>query len=304
MTVTASSSNNLRETPPTARTLSMQTQSSIDKQREEARQQADRILDKEAIAAIEETQRAIDAISASTIGEALATLERATGKINVLLARNPATALIPVSQEVVVFDTAPEDVDSILEIADAVDVAIEFDNFPAARTLLYGLMSEIRMRTYNLPLATYPVALTEAARLLDQKKNEEARMVLMTALGTLVAVDEVTPIPLLVAREAINQAQEQRDKDKETALAFLDTVRYELDRAMALGYAAKDPEYKKLKDEISNIQKQLKKNEDASSFFSKLEERLSAFVKQLSEGKQSRQTKSQAKKSEPEKRAA
>jgi hypothetical protein len=282
----------------------MQTQSSIDKQREEARQQADRILDKEAIAAIEETQRAIDAISASTIGEALATLERATGKINVLLARNPATALIPVSQEVVVFDTAPEDVDSILEIADAVDVAIEFDNFPAARTLLYGLMSEIRMRTYNLPLATYPVALTEAARLLDQKKNEEARMVLMTALGTLVAVDEVTPIPLLVAREAINQAQEQRDKDKETALAFLDTVRYELDRAMALGYAAKDPEYKKLKDEISNIQKQLKKNEDASSFFSKLEERLSAFVKQLSEGKQSRQTKSQAKKSEPEKRAA
>jgi hypothetical protein len=282
----------------------MQTQSSIDKQREEARQQADRILDKEAIAAIEETQRAIDAISASTIGEALATLERATGKINVLLARNPATALIPVSQEVVVFDTAPEDVDSILEIADAVDVAIEFDNFPAARTLLYGLMSEIRMRTYNLPLATYPVALTEAARLLDQKKNEEARMVLMTALGTLVAVDEVTPIPLLVAREAINQAQEQRDKDKETALAFLDTVRYELDRAMALGYAAKDPEYKKLKDEISNIQKQLKKNEDASSFFSKLEEILSAFVKRLSEGKQSRQTKSQAKKSEPEKRAA
>jgi hypothetical protein len=146
--------------------------------------------------------------------------------------------------------------------------------------------------------------LTEAAHLLDQKKNEEARMVLMTALGTLVAVDEVTPIPLLVAREAINQAQEQRDKDKETALAFLDTARYELDRAMALGYAAKDPEYKKLKDEISNIQKQLKKNEDTSSFFSKLQERLSAFVKQLSEGKHSRQTKSQAKKSEPEKRAA
>jgi hypothetical protein len=76
----------------------------------------------------------------------------------------------------VVFDTAPEDIDAILEIADAVDAAILLDDYPAARALLYGLMSELRVRTYNLPLATYPVALTEAARLLDEKKNDEARM--------------------------------------------------------------------------------------------------------------------------------
>jgi len=44
----------------------------------------------------------------------------------------------------VVFDTAPEDIDAILEIADAVDAAFLLDDYPAARALLYGLMSELR----------------------------------------------------------------------------------------------------------------------------------------------------------------
>jgi hypothetical protein len=301
MTEKAESSKNSPDAS-SARVLTAQVQPEVEKLRQQERQQAERTLDREAIAAIEETQRAIDAINANTISEALSAIERASGKINVLLARNPATALMPVSQEAVVFDTAPEDLDAILEITDAVDAAILLDDYPAARALLYGLMSELRVRTYNLPLATYPVALTEAARLLDEKKNDEARMVLMAALSTLVAIDRVTPLPLLLAREAIDEAQTQRNKDKDSARGLLDTARHELDRAMALGYASKDPEYKSLKDDISNLERQLKTNEDTSSLFSKLQERLSAFLKRQSEGKQSRQDKSQQ--SEREKRAA
>jgi YfdX protein len=305
MTQTVDTSKDLGKAPVTARTLSVQAQAGIEKQRAEARQEADKILDREAISVIEETQRAIDAIAANTTSEALAALERASGKIDILLARNPSTALIPVSHEVVVFDTAPQDIQTIDEIGEAVDAVIASEDYPAARELLYGLMSELRVRTYNLPLATYPAALAEAARLLDQKKSDEARIVLMMALGTLLAIDQVTPLPLLVAREAINQAEAQRDKDKEIALALLDTARYELDRAMALGYSAQEPEYKTMKDDISNIQKQLKKNnEDTSSFFSKLQDRLSAFMARLSKGKQSRHDKSQPKQSQPEKRAA
>jgi hypothetical protein len=168
-------------------------------------------------------------------------------------------------------------------------------------------MGELRVRTYNLPLATYPAALTETGGLLDQKKNEEARMVLMSALSTLIAIDEVMrspPIPLLLARGVINEAQARRDNDKESALAFLDAARYELGRAIALGYAAQDPEYKALKDDISNLEKQVKRNEDTSSLFSKLQDRLSAFLKRQSEGKQSHQGKSQDRQLNPEKRAA
>jgi hypothetical protein len=304
MTQTVDTSKDLGKAPVTARTLSVQAQAGIEKQRAEARQEADKILDREAIAVIEETQRAIDAIAANTTTEALAALERASGKINILLARNPSTALIPVSHEVVVFDTAPQDIQTIDEIGEAVDAVIASEDYAAARELLYGLMSELRVRTYNLPLATYPAALAEGARLLDQKKSDEARIVLMMALGTLLAIDQVTPLPLLVAREAINQAEAQRDKDTEIALALLDTARYELERAMALGYSAQEPEYKTMRDEISDIQKQLKKNEDTSSFFSKLQDRLSAFMARLSKDKQSRHDKSQPKQSQPEKRAA
>jgi hypothetical protein len=118
----------------------------------------------------------------------------------------------------------PQDIKTIDEIGEAVEAVIASEDYPAARELLYGLMSELRVRTSNLPLATYPAALAEAARLLDQKKSDEARIVLMMALGTLLDIDQVTPLPLLVAREANNQAEAQRDKDKEIALALLDTV--------------------------------------------------------------------------------
>ena len=304
MTEIVDTSKSTREAPATTRAVTAQAQAGIEKQRAEARQQAEQTLDRDAISTIEETQRAIDAINANTISEALSALERASGKINVLLARNAATALIPVSSEVVVFDTAPEDLDSIVEIADAADAAMVLDDYPAARALLYGLMSELRVRIYNLPLATYPAALTEAARLIDQKNKDEARLVLMAALGTLVVIDEVTPLPLIVARVAINEAQARRDTDKAAAQAFLETARYELDRAMALGYAAQDPEYKALKDEISNLQKQLKNNEDTTSVFSKLRERMSALLKRQSAGKQSHQGTSPSQQSEQEKRAA
>ena len=70
-------------------------------------------------------------------------------------------------------------------------------------------------------------------------------LVLTMALGTLLDIEQVTPLPLLLAREAINQAEAQCDKDKEIALALLDTARYELERAMALGYSLRNPNTKR-----------------------------------------------------------
>lgn len=58
-------------------------------------------------------------------------------------------------------------------MGEAVDAVIASEDYPASRELLYGLMSELRVRTSNLPLVTYPAALAEAARLLDQKKRDE-----------------------------------------------------------------------------------------------------------------------------------
>jgi hypothetical protein len=259
-----------------------QARPDLEKWRKEGEQQALKALDKDAIAAIEQTAQAIDSIAAGKTADALKGIEKATGKVNIVLARNPELALIPVSVEALIIDTAPRDIDDIEKLADAADKAMLVDDFPTARALLGALRSEVRVRTYNLPLGIYPTALQEAARLLD-KDSQAASIALLAALNTLVTVDQVTALPLLVAQEAINQAQTAAQKDKNAAQKVVEAAEFELNRAMALGYAGQDPEYPALKDDISNLKKQLKGSEDTTSAFSKLKARLGAFLKRKSD---------------------
>jgi hypothetical protein len=258
-----------------------QARPDLEKWRNEAEQQAVKTLDKDAIAAIEQTVQAIDSITAGKTADALKGIEEATGKVNIMLARNPGLALIPVSVEALIIDTAPRDIDEIKKLADATDAAILVDDFPTARALLGALRSEVRVRTYNLPLGIYPTALQDAARLLD-KDSQAASVALLAALNTLVTVDQVTPLPLLVAQEAISQAQASAQKDKNAAQKAVETAEFELNQAIELGYAGQDPEYAALKDDISNLKKQLK-GEDSNSAFSKLKARLDAFLKRKSD---------------------
>jgi hypothetical protein len=240
-----------------------QARPDLDKWRNEAEQQALKTLDKDAIAAIEQTVQAIDSI-------------------NIVLARNPELALIPVSVEALIIDTAPRDIHDIEKLADAADKAILVDDFPTTRALIGALRSEVRVRTYNLPLGIYPTALQEAARLLD-KDSQAASIALLAALNSLVTVDQITPLPLLVAQEAISQAQASAQKDKNAAQKIVETAEFELNRAMALGYAGQDPEYPALKDDISNLKKQLKGSDDTTPAFSRLEARVGVFLKRKSD---------------------
>ena len=259
--------------------------SDLERERREAERQAKEILDQEAITAIQETRRAVDAIAANKIEEAMQAIERATGKVGILLARNPAEALVPVDLEAKVIDTAPRDSIEILEIAQNASLAFDELNFPDARTLLHALMSEVRVRIYDLPLATYPTALKDAARLLEQRKSADARSILLAALTTLVAIDQVMPIPLILARDAIKEAQAQLHNTAE-ALKLLETARNELMRGRQLGYAGKAPEYVSLNDDISNLEKQLRSKEDTRSGFTRLKEKLASFFKLQSQQKQ------------------
>jgi hypothetical protein len=259
-----------------------QARPDLEKRRNEAEQQALKTLDNDAIAAIEQAAQAIDSITAGKKADALKSIEEATGKVNIVLARNPELAIVPVSVEALIIDTAPRDIDEIEKLTDAVDAATLLNDLPTARALLGALRSEVRVRTYNLPLGIYPTALQEAARLLD-KDSQAASIALLAALNTLVTVDQVTPLPLMVAQEAINQAQTSAQKDKNAAQKVVETAEFELNRAMALGYAGQDPEYPALKDDISNLKKQLKGSEDPTSAFSKLKARLGAFLKQKSD---------------------
>jgi hypothetical protein len=254
----------------------------VEKQRNEQSRQAQSTLNQDAIGAIDETRNAIKAIGAGKNREALSDIETATGKINILLARNPATALIPVQVEVDVIDNAPRDEKTLKRLSSDAESAVALRDYPTARVLLDGLRSEIRERTYSLPLATYPIALQNAARSLDAGKADDASNVLLTALNTLVIVDHVTPIPLVLARAAVDTAQDKSKTDKNTAQILLTTAGNELKLCSQLGYASHVPEYASLDGEIGTLQKQLKGTADTGSFFARLRSDMEKLVNKQS----------------------
>ncbi len=259
----------------------------LGKQRDEAEREGARTLDKEAIAAVQETIGAVRALSESKTDAALQAIERATGKIDIVLARNPEAALVPIDLEVLIIDNVPEDWDEsqIASVADVASLTIDELDFPTARAMLRRLMSEIRVRTYHLPLATYPAALKEAARLLADQKPNDAHAVLLTALGALVMMDRIISIPLLLAREHIDQAQAAAAADKGRAQQLLEKAKKELGRSRSLGYAGYDPEYLTLRDEISKLAKQLESGDETGFGFGKLKEKFAALLKRQSEPK-------------------
>jgi hypothetical protein len=254
----------------------------VESQRQQNQKEAEQTVDKDAIAAVEQTQQALTAVASNKKADALAALERATGKVNVLLARNPARALIPVDAEVLVIDTAPHDLKNVDQVVQQATTAMNAKDLPTARVLLAGLVSEIRVRTTCLPLASYPAALLDAARLVDQGKNQEAGTVLLTALNTLVIVDHVTPLPLIVAQAAVKEADSQR-QDQAKAQILLETAKIELNRSRELGYLRGDSDYETLDKQISDLESTIKGRRNIGSRFSELRDRIAAFLKRQRE---------------------
>ena len=247
-------------------------------ERAQAQSAADKNLDAEAVAVIAETETAMQSIAAGDKAAALAALERATGKANILLARNPATALIPAAVDVTVIDAAPADTAAIEKVRHAAGLAMLANNYAAARVLLDALRSEIRVRTYNVPLATYPAALTAAARLVDQQKMAEAAAVLARARDTVVIIDTVTPIPLLAAQHAVAAAEAASDRNQK--LAALALARASLERAEALGYADAATR-KALQGEISNLETQVRGGSDIRTAIANIRQSLADAIRRF-----------------------
>jgi YfdX protein len=256
----------------------------VEKQRDEQKEQAQSTLNPDAMAAIGDTRKAIDAIASGDKDKAMSAIEDATGKINILLARNPATALLPVDVTVEVIDVAPLNDKDVKRLIAAAEAVVTLHDFPAGRLLLYDLTSELRVRTFNLPLASYPDALKQAARLLDEGKNSDASGTLQTALNTLVVVDHVTPIPLILAQAAVGTAQKLRQSDRATAQTLLTAASNQLKRCEELGYISSDsPDYKSLNKQISDLQKQLKGTANTTAPFERLKADIDSLLKKLSD---------------------
>lgn len=236
----------------------------------------------EASEALAQVYVALDALKAKDTKGALAALEKSTGKLNILLARKPDLALVPIDVSVKTVDLVA-DLETIRNIKRAAIQALKEDYFQVMRDELAKLASELQITKVELPLATFPEAMKSAAALIDKGKTDEAKVVLYTALNTLVVSEERIPLPILRAQALIAQAiTDDASKDKKKkVLALLDNAEYQLIMAEELGYGDRDREYKELNKTIKELKKSVKDDGDSQALFEKFKTKLADFKKRI-----------------------
>ena len=231
----------------------------------------------EAVSAVVLTQNVIDALDKNDVEKAKSELEKAIGKLEIVLAHKDAPALLPIDSVI----TATEymgDLKSIKETLSAVKKLLATKKVQEARRLLDTLQSEIDIVTVSLPLISYPQALRLSARYLNEGKIKEAGDVLQMALDTLVRSETIIPLPLLKAQALIEAAQKVAKSDKQQALKHLDAAKKELKIAEALGYTSgSDTTYKMLDDAIGAVEKEIRGKNRAEKLFEELMEKLKEF---------------------------
>ncbi len=250
----------------------------VNKAKIEAKKQQNQVkIIKEAVQAVTLTQEVLKSLEKGDKNEALKKLEKAIGKLEIVLEAPNAPALIPIdsSVEVVEYPGTVKDIEIALITVKAL---LKENKVQEARRVLNTLRSEIVLKTVNLPLASYPAALKLAAKFLHEDRVEEAKRVLNQALLTFVEADIITPIPLLKAQLLVEEAKKIAKTDRKRALDYLKEAKYSLKKAEALGYTSdSDTTYKNLEESIEKIEKEVKGKNSAEKLFEELIEKIKDF---------------------------
>ena len=232
----------------------------------------------EAVNSLEFTNKALIALSKNDKDAAQKNIEKALGKLEVLLAAKNAPKLLPIDSQVTMTEFVGSKKDVEMTVG-TVEELLDHHKVQVARNLLNTLQSEIDVTVVNLPLATYPDALKLAAKYIHENKISEAKNVLQLALNTFEKTTTVIPLPLLKATDLINvSASLSKNGKKEDALKYLAAAEDQLDVAEALGYVSHSSNtYKSLHEVIKHVRKEIKGKNKAEKLFDELKTKLKDF---------------------------
>jgi tetratricopeptide (TPR) repeat protein len=235
-------------------------------------------LIQEAISSLKFTNNALIALAHNDKESAQANIEKALGKLEVILSAKDAPKLLPIDSSVTMIEFVGTKKD-VEKTVDAVKDLLDDNKVQVARVLLNSLQSEIDITVISLPLVTYPDALKLAAKYIHDNQIEKAKSVLEVALSTFDQTTTVIPLPLLKATDLINvSAQLSKNGKKEEALKYLAAAEEELDVAEALGYVShSDTTYKALHETIKKVRKEIKGKNKAEKLFDELKAKLKDF---------------------------
>jgi tetratricopeptide (TPR) repeat protein len=232
----------------------------------------------EAINSLKYTNSALVALSKNDTKSAQADIEKALGKLEVILSAKDAPKFLPIDSQVQMVEYAgsSKEIKATLE---SVKDLLKHNKVQVARTLLNTLQSEIDVTVVSLPLVTYPDALKLAAKYLHDNKIEKAKSVLAVALSTFDKTTTVIPLPLLKATDLINvSASLSKNGKKAEALKYLKAAEDQLDVAETLGYVShSSTTYKALHTAIQKVRKEIKGKNKAEKLFDELKNELKDF---------------------------
>ncbi len=275
----------LPSTPQTQSESSKAVQPDVEAEASNAAAEKRKALLADATAAIADTERALEALDDNRTAEALTALAEATGKLELVVARDPGLALAPVHVSIVTHDLFA-DPGTVIAVLGEARKSLAAGDVQVTRKLLAAMASEIEVHTTSIPLATYPAAIKAITPLIDAGKVSEAKAQLQAALATLVITTEVIPLPKVRAERLLGRAQtlveKQARTDAENAELgkTLSAAREQLELSELLGYGRK-LDYKPMHDQLDQIEEKSAGGKSGSGWFDELMKQLSDQFKPL-----------------------
>ncbi len=269
--------------PQTRATQKSATKAEVSKQAIQKTTDKRKEIVAEAVSTLRETQDALRALDNGKNKEALAGLERATGKLEIVLARDPKAALVPIDVRVVTTNVSAS-IEAIKNARKEAQKLLNEGRIQEARAILMNLASESVISTTNLPLATYPGALKKAAKLIDDNKPVEAKEVLQTALNTLVITELVVPLPVVEAKISLQNAEKLAATKNRSAAQnkelsdLVSRSDRDIQLAEALGYGTKS-DFDSFHKQITEIQQKTNNGKSGIGFFDQIKSYLESMTK-------------------------
>lgn len=243
----------------------------------------------EAIAALQESETALEALDAGETEAALAALATVAGKLQIVVGREPSLALAPVDVSVTRRDILAGDPDDIRAMREEIEEVMENGNIQEARLMLRDFGSELVVEVLNIPLETYPAAIRRVAGLIDDGETAAAKAALTSALNTLIVTESIIALPVLRAESMLEQAQnlankdDPTDEDHQQLAELLASVETELALTEAFGYAEETKAYDALMADLRKLRRTADRGENTESLFGAVRERFSAWRNQGSD---------------------
>ena len=241
---------------------------------------------KEAVTALAQTKKAIEALDKKDKQQALDALAIVTGKLDIVIARETDMANAPIDVRVETYDLISS-VDTIKKAVKTAKDLLDDGEVQQAREILMGLTSEIDVIVTSLPLASYSKGIKAVAKLVDEEKYQEAKASLYDLLSTLVITKNVIPLPILRAEEMLKKAEklaarkDRTEKQNKELANLLAATRTQIEMAEALGYGDKK-EYKSFYKQLKEIEKKTEGGKFGKGFTEKLKNALKDFKEKIS----------------------